>query len=118
MPTRGSSGNRPPGRPVAHAASRAPREEQIGLHRALGRLRTAAGLRFLQDRLSGPGGMFRLRSRLDDESLLAVQGLVADGSATAIEILEEAARSSPHLRVSASSRAAARLLLSRPTEAA
>lgn len=95
---------------------RASREEQIALHRALGRLGSPGGLRFLQDRLTGSGGIFRRRSKLDDESLLAVQGLVADGSARAVEILEEAARSSPHLRVSASSRAAARLLRSRPAE--
>jgi hypothetical protein len=99
-------------------AGRASHAEQVALHRALGRLGTSAGLRFLQERLTDNGGIFRRRSRLDDESLLAVQGLVADGSARAVEILDEAARSSPHLRVSASSRAAGRLLRSRPKAAA
>ena len=94
-----------------------PREEQIALYRSLGRLGSDAGFAFLQSRLVGSRRKL-FGKRDEDEPLLAVQGLVADGSARAMDALATAAEECELVRVAAASRAAVRLLRSRQQEAA
>jgi hypothetical protein len=98
-------------------AAQAPRQEQIALHRALGRLGSDAGFRFLQGRLAGARRKL-FGKRDDEEGLLAVQGLVADCSVRAVEALARAADDCELLRVAAASRAAVRLRRSRQRDAA
>jgi HEAT repeat protein len=95
-------------RPQARDAAR---EESIALHRALGRLGTDAGFQWLVGRLLG--GRRKLFKKPDEgEQLLAVQGLVAEGSGRAADVLERASEAADHLRVGAAARAGARMLRS------
>lgn len=65
------------------------REEQTTLYRALGRLATPVAFEFLRERLAGSRRRLFARNRPDPEQLLAVRGLVEDGSARALALLEE-----------------------------
>ena len=69
----------------------ADRAEQGAFHRALGRLGSAAGFAFLSERLAGPRRLLQRKKRLEDEQLLAVQGLTAEASARSLQALEQAA---------------------------
>jgi hypothetical protein len=101
-------------RPEARDAGR---EELIAFHRALGRLGTEAGFAWLVARLLG-GRRKLFKKPSEGDQLLAVQGLVAEGSGRAADVLERASQDAEHLRVGAASRAAARMLRShRPQEA-
>jgi hypothetical protein len=100
-------------RPEARDAAR---EELIALHRALGRLGTEAGFGWLVGRLFG-GRRKLFKKPGEGDQLLAVQGLVAEGSGRAADVLERASEEADHLRVGAASRAAARMLRSHRPEA-
>ena len=82
-------------------ARHADRAELIALHRALGRLGTEHGFRWLVRRLFG-GRRKLFKKPSEGDQLLAVQGLVAEGSARAADVLEgaseEADRSPPKAR--------------------
>jgi hypothetical protein len=67
-------------------------DEDLGvLYRALGRLGGPASRAFLSDRLTRPAKGFLKRRRSEQEQLLAVEALAADGSMRALRLLEEAA---------------------------
>ena len=100
-------------RPEARDADR---EELIALYRALGRLGTDAGFEWLAGRLFG-GRRKLFKKPSEGDQLLAVQGMVAEGSSRAADILERASQDADHLRVGAAARAGARMLRSqRPPE--
>jgi hypothetical protein len=92
------------------------RDELLGLHRALGRLGTDAGFEWLAGRLVG-GRRKMFRKRSEGDQLLAVQGLVAEGSGRAAQLLDRAAFGSEQVRVAASARAGARVLAGAHVEA-
>jgi hypothetical protein len=71
--------------------SRFQREEQTALYRAIGHLATSRGLEFLADRLAGAKRRLLGRNRAEPEQLLAVRGLVEDGSERALGLLEQRA---------------------------
>ncbi|TMB08352.1 MAG: hypothetical protein E6J64_02170 [Deltaproteobacteria bacterium] len=67
-------------------------EEDLGaLYRALGRLGGPGARAFLSERLTRPAKGFLKRRRSEQEQLLAVEALAADGSMSALRLLEEAA---------------------------
>jgi len=95
--------------------SRLPREEQAALYRALGRLGTPRGLDFLSDRLAGGKRRLLARARGEQDQILAIRGLVEDGSARALGLLED--RGSLSDAVGAACRAAAAATRSRRSAA-
>jgi hypothetical protein len=70
-------------------AARLTRDELTALHRALGKLGSTAGFNFLAERLSRPRRGLLKRRRSEQDQLLSVQGLAADGSLRALRALEE-----------------------------
>ncbi len=67
-------------------------DEDLGaLYRALGRLGGPAAHAFLSGRLARPAKGFLKRRRSEQEQLLAVEALAADGSMSALRLLEETA---------------------------
>ena len=66
-------------------------EDLAALYRALGRLAAPAARAFLSERLGRPAKGFFKRRRSEQEQLLAVEALAADGSMSALRLLEEAA---------------------------
>jgi HEAT repeat protein len=102
------------GRPEARDAGR---EELIALYRALGRLGTGVGFEWLVAKLIG-GRRKLFKKPSEDDQLLAVQGLVAEGSNRAADVLEHASGNADHLRVGAAARAGARMLRSQQPPAA
>jgi hypothetical protein len=95
-------------RPEARDAGR---EELIALYRALGRLGTDVGFEWLVAKLVG-GRRKLFKKPSEGDQLLAVQGLVAEGSSRAADVLEHASENADHLRVGAAARAGARMLRS------
>jgi len=89
----------------------ASRDELIHLHRALGRLGTDAGFQWLVGRLFA-GRRMLFKKPDEGDQLLAVQGLVAEGSGRAAGVLERASEEADHLRVGAAARAGARMVRS------
>src|SRR5207302_7502066 len=88
----------------------ASRDELIHLHRALGRLGTDAGFQWLVGRLFA-GRRMLFKKPDEGDQLLAVQGLVAEGSGRAAGGLERASEEADDLRVGAAARGVARMVL-------
>ena len=67
-------------------------DEDLGaLYHALGRVGGPAARAFLSERLTRPAKRFLKRRRSEQEQLLAVEALAADGSMSALRLLEKAA---------------------------
>jgi hypothetical protein len=67
-------------------------EDDLGaLYRALGRLGGATARAFLSERLARPNKGLLKRRRSEQEQLLAVEALAADGSMSALRLLEDGA---------------------------
>jgi hypothetical protein len=66
-------------------------EDLAALYRALGRLGGSVARAFLSGRLARPARGLLKRRRSEKEQLLAVEALAADGSMSALRLLEEAA---------------------------
>jgi len=86
----------------------AARDEAIALHKALGRLCTDLGFQWLMGRIFTRRKLFKKPG--EGEQLLAVQGVVAEGSNRAAALLERVSQEADHLRVGAAARAGARML--------
>ena len=86
----------------------AARDEAIALHRALGRLGTDLGFQWLMGRIFSRRKLFGKPG--EGDQLLAVQGVVAEGSNRAAALLERVSQEADHLRVGAAARAGARML--------
>jgi hypothetical protein len=66
-------------------------EDLAAMYRALGRLGGPAAHAFLSGRLARPAKGFLKRRRAEQEQLLAVEALAAEGSMSALRLLEEGA---------------------------
>jgi len=99
----------------ARTSSKLPDEDLAALYRALGRLGGPAARAFLSDRLARPARGFLKRRRSEQEQILAVEALAADGSMSALRLLDEAAhpKRGHGAAVSAACRAAVERLRSR-----
>ena len=75
----------------ASSSSKLPDEHLAALYGALGRVGGAVARAFLSERLARPAKGLLRRRRSEQEQLLAVEALAADGSMSALRLLEEAA---------------------------
>lgn len=76
---------------LSASSSKLPDEHLAALYGALGRVGGAVARAFLSERLARPAKGLLRRRRSEREQLLAVEALAADGSMSALRLLEDAA---------------------------
>ena len=76
---------------LSASSAKLPDGDLAALYGALGRLGGAVARAFLYEKLAHPARGLLRRRRAEEEQLLAVDALAADGSMSALRLLEEAA---------------------------